>query len=953
MAAQAAAEWGQKVVRIRLQCDAPMSVGEFREQITQGAGEPLDQTKVADSLRNLFATGRFLDLRAEAEPVEGGMQLIFVARAQFFAGNVRVEGTPGGLEPQGLATATHLRLGQPLTNENLSEAEQRLSEVLSENGYYQAKVTHHILPNPDTQEGEVVFSINPGKAAVLSEVEFRGQTLVTPKKLASVTGWRPGRQLTSARLERGLSKIHQFFVNRGHMTATTSVTGRTHDPQQNKERLVVQVQEGPRVRVRVCGAHVSSSKRKELLPIYSEGVTDDFAVRQGQQNLEDYFQRKGYFSASVKGERSVQPDTGEMDINYTVGPGPLGVFSGYGFEGNRSFSKEELESVLTIQPSGIFRDRGVFSQAMLSHDTKTLTDLYHAAGFLEAKVTPHLDARHGSLSDHLFLTFSVEEGVRTRVGSLTLQGVDENTEKKVRNVLLARTGEPYSPARVQKDRETIRTYFNDRGYARATADVTATAGPEEHAMKLDYRIHLGPQQRVRRVVMMGNRHTRAGVIRRELKFQQGEPLNQSSLLDSQRRLYDLGIFNQVEISPQDPRGPPGPKTVLVSVEEAKRWTLGYGGGMEMQRLGSNQPEGEFKASPRLSLEVTRLNVGGRAQTLTLQGRLSSLEKGASIGYYIRRFPTRPDLHLRLNALVDRSRDVLTFTSKREEASISVEKRYSSTTFIAGRFNFRNVKALNLSNRISEQQIPLASRAARIAMIGASYVNDHRDDPVDATKGSFSIADAGISWGRLGSEANFLRFSGENSTYYRLARHLIFARDTRFSVESPYGGLQRVVTKDENGITQVTFTHDIPLPERFFMGGSESHRGFSINQAGPRDPEKGFPVGGNALFLNSLELRMPFADNRLGFVLFQDAGNVYSSIRRMRLLKVHQNSPADFDYTVHAVGLGVRYKTPVGPLRFDVGYSLNPPRFNVVNSSGNVEVLRLSRFQFFLGIGQSF
>jgi outer membrane translocation and assembly module TamA len=141
-----------------------------------------------------------------------------------------------------------------------------------------------------------------------------------------------------------------------------------------------------------------------------------------------------------------------------------------------------------------------------------------------------------------------------------------------------------------------------------------------------------------------------------------------------------------------------------------------------------------------------------------------------------------------------------------------------------------------------------------------------------------------------------------------------------------------------------------------MGGSESMRGFSINQAGPRDPDTGYPVGGNGLFLNSFELRSAFAQRRLGVVLFEDAGNVYESIRRMRLLKFHQSSPEDFDYTSNAVGLGLRYKTPLGPIRFDVGYNLNPPRYNVITTTNgveNIEVQRLSNFQFFLSIGQSF
>jgi outer membrane protein assembly factor BamA len=147
-----------------------------------------------------------------------------------------------------------------------------------------------------------------------------------------------------------------------------------------------------------------------------------------------------------------------------------------------------------------------------------------------------------------------------------------------------------------------------------------------------------------------------------------------------------------------------------------------------------------------------------------------------------------------------------------------------------------------------------------------------------------------------------------------------------------------------------------LPERFFMGGSQSMRGFSINEAGPRDPETGYPIGGNALFLNSVELRTSFAQRRLGLVLFEDAGNVYSTVRRMRLFKIKQSSPEDFDYTSHAVGLGLRLKTPVGPLSFDMGYNLNPPRYNVVttvNGIANTEVQRLSNFQFFVSFGQSF
>jgi len=339
------------------------------------------------------------------------------------------------------------------------------------------------------------------------------------------------------------------------------------------------------------------------------------------------------------------------------------------------------------------------------------------------------------------------------------------------------------------------------------------------------------------------------------------------------------------------------------------------------------------------------------------GRLSNLDTGASMTYLISRLLNRRDLSLRVNGLVDRSRDVLTFLADRKEASVSVEKRFSPATLLIAQYSFRRVQALDISSKISAQEIPLLSQPARVGMLGGSYLNDHRDNPMDATHGSYSLLNAGVSWRNFGSQANFLRFTGENSTYYSLGKHLVFARETQFAVVTPYGSLYPITVPASAGqLAQVFLTDSIPLPERLFMGGSESHRGFSINQAGPRDPDTGYPIGGNALFRNSLELRLSLAPRPLGFALFEDAGNVYSTIRRMRLLKITQSSPADFDYTSHAVGMGIRYKTPAGPIRFDVGYNLNPPKYNVISGQGSgqsVEVQQLPHAQFFISIGQSF
>ena len=950
--------WGQPVLSLQLECDAHLTLQDFPGAITQHIGEPLDPTQISESLKRLYATGRFTELRAEGNPQAKGVALTFVARAQYFIGIVTAQGNPGPIEAKALVTASRLRLGQPLTDEDVSAAHQHLTDLLVANGYYQSRISHEINRDPDTQEANLLFSLEPGPPARVSTIEFHGDAAFPARRLLKIASWHPGMHLTAARVERGIFRLHQFYVARGYLQVNLSVPQRTFDAKSSTEKLTISVNSGPLIRGRVEGASISSARLRSLLPFFRDGVIDDQALARSEKLLEGHFQQQGYFSVSVKASRvpRTTPQT-LVEILFHVERGRRGVFAGYGFKGNHAVPAAELLAVISPPAEGLFRPAPTFSRDLVEHKAAVLLALYQSRGFLDAHVTAAIDDRFNNIPGRRHVTFEIQEGARTTVRNLTFAGINLATQKALWPSLLCRPAQPYSQNRVRTDHDMILDYLADHGYARATVSWQTTPLESAAQVDLEFRIAPGTQERIQRIVVLGNEHTRAGIVNRELMFHDGEPISQTVLLDSQRRLYELGIFNQVQITPQEGSNSDTTKTVLVGVEEARRWTLGYGGGLEVQRLGSNQPQGQFKASPRLSLDLTRLDVGGRDQTFSMGGRLSNLDTGASMTYLIPRLLNRRDLSLRINGLVDRSRDVLTFTADRKEASVSVEKRFSPSALLIARYSFRRVRALDISSKISGEEKFLLSAPARVGMLGGSYLNDHRDDPADATRGSYSLLDAGVSWHDFGSQANFLRFTCQNSTYYSLGSHLVFARQTKLGVETPYGGPYSITVAASNGQPgQIIYTHEIPLPERFFLGGSESHRGFSINQAGPRDPETGYPIGGNAFFLNSLELRLSSAQRRLGFTFFEDAGNDYSTIRRMRLLKIKQDSPADFDYTSHAVGIGLRYKTPVGPIRFDVGYNLNPPRYNVItypNGVQHIEVQRLSNVQFFISIGQSF
>jgi len=256
--------------------------------------------------------------------------------------------------------------------------------------------------------------------------------------------------------------------------------------------------------------------------------------------------------------------------------------------------------------------------------------------------------------------------------------------------------------------------------------------------------------------------------------------------------------------------------------------------------------------------------------------------------------------------------------------------------------------------IAPNLIPLLSQPVRVGMPSFSVVRDKRDDPLDARKGNYSTFNFGVSAAVFGSQSSFSRLLATNATYHLFyKKRLVFARSTKIGFQEPFGtGSQSI----------------IPLPERFYGGGANSHRGFALNQAGPRDLQTGFPIGGNALFLNQLELRLPpftlpYLGQDLSPVLFHDMGNVFNSASDFfpGLFRLQQKNlsscktlgtlpPCNFSYNSQAVGAGLRYKTPIGPIRVDVGYNLNPTRFTIPDQN---RVDSLKRFNFFFSLGQTF
>ena len=311
-------------------------------------------------------------------------------------------------------------------------------------------------------------------------------------------------------------------------------------------------------------------------------------------------------------------------------------------------------------------------------------------------------------------------------------------------------------------------------------------------------------------------------------------------------------------------------------------------------------------------------------------------------YLAPQFEGNPKLNLLFSGLFDLSHDVRTFSSRREEGSVQLGQKLSKANTVQYRFTYRKVNILG-TPLIEPELIPLLSQQVRVGLVSTTFIQDRRDDPLDAHRGTYNSLDLGLASGIFGSQTGYGRLNARNSTYYPLTKNVVFARSTTFGMIERYSGLT-----------------EIPLAERFYGGGALSNRAFPDFQAGPRDPKTGFPIGGNALFLNTVELRFPLLGDNLGGVLFNDMGNVYSAVNRISL-RFSQRDLQDFDYAVQSFGFGIRYRTPVGPVRVDLSLSPNSPRFfgfkgtedQLLFGGGQQVVQRINVFQFHITLGEAF
>ncbi len=992
---------GRKIIAIEFSSAQPLAQTDLDKAQPLRVGQPLQRSDIAHAIDGLFATGYFEDIAVEIDPSANGVTVKFLTKNAWFIGGVSIEGRLGDPPNRGeTAQATRLTLGTPFHEEDVKQAAENIKHLLESNGLYEAQVMPVERQDPHAQEVFLTFQIKDGKRAKYDQPTIKtesdakqepdGQKEQTPQpsqnkgaalsdtSILRITGWRIPiihwwRHVTDERTQKGVVKIRKKYQSQDRLTARVELNSLDYDAEKRRVHPSVTQNPGPKVTVQALESGVSKRVLKRYVPVFQELAVDNDLLVEGERNLRDYLQSQGYYDVDV--DFRVEPLQNDvMTINYVIARGQRYKLVKLDVEGNRYFNKETIRERMFMEPASFRLRHGRYSEAFQRKDEQTIEDLYHNNGFRNVQVATVVNRTYQGKPGEVAATVQVTEGDQWLVDHLSIEGLASMPDVRAR--LTVTEGQPFSDANMASDRSYVLTTLYSEGYPDAKFDAKWAESGTPHHVNVVYTIDEGKRQFVREVITSGLRTTRPSLIQQYITLKPGDPLSPIAQTATQQRYYDLGVFARVDTAVQNAEGDTEQKYVLYHFEEANRYTFSVGVGAQVGRFGTpsttslSSPAGATGFSPQVSFTATRMNFLGLGHTVSLRTDYSNLQKRASLTYLQPRFRNIDGRNITYSVLYDNTLDVRTFAAHREEASVQMSQKFTKALNGLFQIAYRRVSVSDVV--IPVLLIPQLVQPVRIGMFSANFIHDRRDNAQDAHRGIWTTASLSLATKALGSQRSFARVLVRNASYYSLTRNIVLARQTQFGVIIPFSPPEGLSAEES-----------VPLPERFFGGGADSLRAFPYNQAGPRDigtpvepggpasSPTGFPLGGNALFFNNVELRFPLIGNNIQGVVFHDMGNVYSSLSNVSF-RFSQKDNQDFDYAVHAVGFGVRYKTPVGPVRFDLAYSINPPAF--VGFKGTPDQLllcnpslppsslpgycqgvpqRVSHIQFFFSIGQTF
>jgi outer membrane protein insertion porin family len=937
---------GEKVSSVELAGQPGMNADDFMPLIAQHKTEPFSVEKVDQTIAALQHTGKFRDVQLDLRPEPDGVRILFILQPAVYFGMYQFPGAEHFAYTH-LLQASGYSPQEPYSAADIQKSQESITAFLRRNGYFESEVHPEVQLDKTSGLANVNFRIKLNRLAKFGEIVINGPTHDQSNHLKDVlhsirarlkgSAIRDGKSYSLKKLEKATAYLETRLESENRLAAKVKLIGANYNPQTNRADVSFNVEVGPIVHGEVLGAHLWPWTKHKLLPIYQQNGLTPELVQGGRQNLLRKFREDGYFDVEVDTESHVAP--GGVIIRYHVKKGQRKRIEDVAFTGNQHFDKDELEKHVNVKEAH-FLSRGSYNE----NSSTTLKAFYLSKGFNEVQVTREFTTKN----KEVVVTFAVNEGPQDTVADFRIEGNNSVALNQLApDGLRINTGQPYSQKSIADDRNKIMSHYLDAGYLTATFRVDARASRNDpHKFNVVYQVAEGPQVKTNEIITVGRRFSKQRLVDTRLKdVKPGAPLSERHILLAETRLYNTGIYDWAEVNTRTQATSQEQEDVIVKVHESKRNTITYGLGYEFVNRGGSLPGGTvalpglpivavpptFKTSqqtfqgPRVSLQYTRHNIRGKADLVSFGGLYAPLDRRLTFLYQDPNFQwTRWTASLTTTA--EYSKEIPVYNARIGQSTIEFARPLNSTRTqnLQLRYTFSDTA---LTNLLIPQLVPPEDLHTRLSTLAAVWVHDTRDNPLDAHKGLYDSVELDANPIVLGSNTNFGRLLAQ-AAVYKPVHGMVWANSIRIGIEG------------------APASSHVPFSQLFFSGGGSTLRGFPLNGAGPQEivPACGnpldlstcglitVPTGGPQLVILNSELRipLPIMKKHLSFATFYDGGNVFSSVGFSNFGAQYTNS----------VGGGLRYATPVGPIRIDVGHNVSP-------------IPGIKATQIFITLGQAF
>ena len=906
VAAQPVLPPGAVVGAIEVRADEEVDRERLAGHIELKVGAAFDPAALRRTLSNLHADGAFAEAEALARPGQqpGELVLVLVLRSRPRIAAIEFSGQLG-LKERLLRQRQELRVDAPFQPEKRAAGEKALAELYRRSGYFEARVSSTLV-QVGPHRVSVQYSLQSGPRAKVGRVGFTGNLApLAEEQLRAPLKLREGANFDRDRLDSERRRLRRFLVRAGYLQATVEPATETYDAARAAVDLTFELEVGPRVEVAVVGERLEKLRKRGLLSFFDDTPLDEISLEQSRQRILADLQQRGFYQAKVTA-RLVRVDEANLRVELTLERGPSFRLGELHFDGVAAVDPAALRRLMSVAPRQPFLPgSGIVTDAELDADLANLTSYYRLQGFGQAKVGPPsfeiTPPEPGEGRGRLALHLPIEEGPRQRVVDIVLDGVALFEREELLAKLPLRRGGPFHPLLLDDSINVLRALYEEEGYAFAQVEPKLEWNSDGTLVDVLLTLDEGPQLLLDRLILRGQVHTDPQLITRSAGLAPGSIVSRRRLVRAQRDLYRLGIFSRVEVKLAPAGDSGGRRDVFVEVQEANSWRLSYG----FSYHSEDGIGGLFGLS--------RLNLGGSAGRLQIDLRGSSNDRRARLVYDR---PFLGDARLPLTfALYLRDEENPSFDVRERGAQISLTRDFDSGR-LGLLYDYRLVDpVLRFDGPVKVEPLERQDEDVEISSFTPDLLFDHRDDPVDPTRGFSTTLRLEWALPMLQADADFLKIFLQQTWYGQLGRFGVVATSFRAGAIEPFSAAGERDPDLPAGLPN----GEVPISERFFAGGRTSHRAYArdalgllgatlVDQPGVVDKRE---VGGNGLLLLNFDYRFPVTSS-FGGVLFLDVGNVWADWRDIDAAELR-----------FGAGLGVRYKSPIGPVRLELGWKLDP------------------------------